>query len=138
MNIHVDVVSAEGEIYSGSATTVFAPALLGEIGILPRHAPLMTRLKPGHLRIQHEGEAEEEHVFVSGGLLEVQPHLVTVMADIAERAAEIDEAEAEKAKQRAEEAVDAADTHVDIARAHAELVEATARLDLVKRIRNGQ
>lgn len=138
MNIHVDVVSAEGEIYSGSASRVFAPALMGEIGILPRHAPLLTRLKPGHLRIEHGDDAEEEHVFVSGGLLEVQPHLITVMADIAERAAEIDEAEAEKAKQRAEEAVESAGTHVDIARAHAELVEAAARLEMVKRIRGGQ
>jgi len=136
MKIHVDVVSAEGEIYSGSATMVFAPALLGEIGILPRHAPLLTRLKPGHLRIQREG-AEEEHVFVSGGLLEVQPHLVTVLADIAERGDQIDEAEAEKAQQRAEDAVASANTHVDMARAHAELAEAAARLELVKRMRGG-
>ncbi|MDA3922102.1 MAG: F0F1 ATP synthase subunit epsilon [Salinisphaera sp.] len=136
MKIHVDVVSAEGEIYSGSATRVFVPALMGEMGILPRHAPLLTRLKPGDLRIEKEGE-EDEHVFVSGGLLEVQPHLVTVLADIAERAKDIDEAEAEKVKQRAEEAVAAADSHVDIARAHAQLTEAAARLELVKRIRGG-
>lgn len=137
MKIHVDVVSAEGEIYSGSAETVFAPAEMGEIGILPRHAPLLTRLKPGNLRIHVEGE-EEEHVFVSGGLLEVQPHLVTVLADTAERAADIDEAEAEKAKQRAEQAVAEAGDQVDMERAQTELAEAAARLDMVRRMRTGR
>lgn len=137
MKIHVDVVSAEGEIYSGSANTVFAPAEMGEIGILPRHAPLLTRLKPGNLRVQIEGE-EEKQVFVSGGLLEVQPHLVTVLADVAERAEDIDEAEAEKAKERAEQAVSEAQGQVDLARAQAELTEAAARLDMVRRIRSGR
>lgn len=136
MKIHVDVVSAEGAIYSGSANTVFAPAEMGEVGILPRHAPLLTRLKPGDLRIQVDGEAEE-CVFVSGGLLEVQPHLVTVLADTAERAADIDEAEAEKAKQHAENAVAEAHDQVDLARAQAELAAASARLDLVRRLRGG-
>lgn len=134
MKIHVDVVSVEGEIFSGSANTLFAPAEMGEIGILPRHAPLLTRLKPGNLRLQLEGE-DEQHVFVSGGLLEVQPHLVTVLADTAERAENIDEAEAEKAKQRAEEAVASAGDQTDLDRAQAELAEAAARLDMVQRLR---
>lgn len=136
MNIHVDVVSAEGEIYSGSATRVFAPALMGEVGIMPRHAPLLTGLQPGHLRIEH-GDSADEHVFVSGGLLEVQPHLVTVMADTAERAAEIDQGEAEKARQRAEEAVNDAPSEVDREHARKELLRAAARVDMVKRIRDG-
>src|SRR5690625_7580746 len=89
MKIHVDVVSAEGEIYSGSANMVFAPGEMGEIGIMPQHAPLLTRLKPGDLRVQVEGEKEQD-IFVSGGLLEVQPHLITVLADTAERAEDID------------------------------------------------
>lgn len=136
MNIHVDVVSAEGEIYSGSATRVFAPAQMGEVGILPRHAPMLTALQPGHLRIEH-GDTEDEDVFVSGGLLEVQPHLVTVMADTAERAAEIDHSEAEKAKQRAEEAISDAGSQVDREHARKQLLQAAARLDMVKRIRDG-
>lgn len=137
MKIHVDVVSAEGEIFSGSAATVFAPAEMGEIGILPRHAPLLTRLKPGNLRVQAEGE-QEKQVFVSGGLLEVQPHLVTVLADTAERAEDIDEAEAEKAKERAEQAVSEAQEDQDLDRAQNELAEAAARLDMVRRIRSGR
>ena len=135
MKIHVDVVSAEGQIWTGSAATVYAPAQMGEIGILPRHAPLLTRLKPGNLRIETE-DGEQENVFVSGGLLEVQPHLVTVMADIAERADELDESEAQKAKERAEEAVSAAEDQIDLARAHAELAEAAARLDMLQKIRS--
>ena len=137
MNIHVDVVSAEGEIYSGSAAMVFAPAEMGEIAILPRHAPLMARLKPGDLRIRDD-DGDEKDVFVSGGLLEVQPHLITVLADTAERAEDIDEAEAEKAKERAEKAVSEADEQVDIDRAQRELTEAAARLQLVKRVRTGR
>lgn len=137
MKIHVDVVSVEGEIFSGSASIVFAPAEMGEIGIMPRHAPLLTRLKPGNLRIRDENDHEEQ-VFVSGGLLEVQPHLITVMADTAERAADIDEAEAEKAKERAEEAVSEAEDKGDLARAQQELTEAAARLEMVRRIRSGR
>ncbi|WP_348762584.1 F0F1 ATP synthase subunit epsilon [uncultured Salinisphaera sp.] len=135
MKIHVDVVSAEGQIWTGSATTVYAPAQMGEIGILPRHAPLLTRLKPGNLRIETEN-GEQDNVFVSGGLLEVQPHLVTVMADIAERADELDESEAQKAKERAEEAVASAEDQIDLARAQAELTEAAARLDMLQKIRS--
>jgi F-type H+-transporting ATPase subunit epsilon len=135
MKLHVDLVSAEGQIYSGSATMVFAAAEMGEVGIAPRHAPLLTRMRPGQVRIQQEGQ-EEQQFFVSGGVLEVQPHLVTVMADTAERAADIDEAEAEKAKQRAEEAVANADEKMDIARAQAELAEAAARLSVVRKLRS--
>jgi F-type H+-transporting ATPase subunit epsilon len=137
MNIHVDVVSAEGQLYSGSASMVVVAAEMGEVGIMPRHAPLLTHIRPGPVRIQHE-DAQEEQFFVSGGLLEVQPHLVTVLADTAERAADIDEAEAEKAKQRAEEAVSKAQDHIDLERAQNELVEAAARLDMVKKIRTGR
>ncbi|MBO9470677.1 F0F1 ATP synthase subunit epsilon [Endozoicomonas sp. G2_2] len=137
MKLHVDLVSAEGQIYSGSATMVFVAAEMGEVGIAPRHAPLLTRMRPGQVRIQEEGQ-EEQQFFVSGGVLEVQPHLVTVMADTAERAADIDEAAAEKAKQRAEEQVAKAEDKVDIARAQSELAEAAARLHMVKKLRSGQ
>ncbi|MES1929128.1 ATP synthase F1 subunit epsilon [Salinisphaera dokdonensis CL-ES53] len=137
MKLHVDLVSAEGQIYSGSATMVFVAAEMGEVGIAPRHAPLLTRMRPGQVRIQEEGQ-EEQQFFVSGGVLEVQPHLVTVMADTAERAADIDEAAAEKAKQRAEEKVSKAEDKVDIAKAQSELAEAAARLHLVKKLRSTQ
>ena len=137
MNIHVDVVSAEGQIYTGSASRVFVEAENGELGILPRHAPLLSRLRPGQVRIEHK-DAEQESFFVSGGLLEIQPHLVTVLADTAERVANIDEAEAQKAKDRAEEAVAQAGGQVDMARAQAELAEAAARLNMVKKIRGGR
>lgn len=136
MKLHVDVVSAEGQIYSGSASMVFVAAELGEVGIAPRHAPLLTRIKPGQVRIQQEG-ADEQTFFVSGGVLEVQPHLVTVLADTVERAADIDEAQAEKAKKRAEEAMAEADDRVDMARAQAELAEAAARLSIVRKMRSG-
>lgn len=137
MKLHVDVVSAEGQIYSGSAVMVFAAAEEGEVGIAPRHAPLLTRMRPGQVRVRPE-EGEEESFFVSGGVLEVQPHLVTVLADTVERAADIDEAEAEKVKQRAEEALAQADDRVDLARAQAELAEAATRLSLVKKLRAGR
>lgn len=135
MKIHVDVVSAEGEIYSGSANMVFAPGEMGEIGIMPQHAPLLTRLKPGDLRVQVEGEKEQD-IFVSGGLLEVQPHLITVLADTAERAEDIDMAKAEKAKQQAEQAIAEAGDEISLEQAQAELTEAEVRLDLVRRLRS--
>jgi F-type H+-transporting ATPase subunit epsilon len=116
---------------------VFVAAELGEVGIAPRHAPLLTRMRPGQVRIQQEGQ-EEQQFFVSGGVLEVQPHLVTVMADTAERAADIDEAAAEKAKQRAEENLAKADDKTDIARAQSELAEAAARLSIVKKLRSNR
>lgn len=133
MELKVDIVSAEGEIFAGSASMVFAPAEMGEVGIAPRHAPLLTRLVPGVVRVQKDGQ--EQEFFVSGGLLEVQPALVTVMADTAERAHDIDEAAAVEAKRRAEEALSQAASDIDLARAQAELIEAAARLHLVSKLK---
>ena len=133
MEMKVDIVSAEGEIFAGAASMVFAPAEMGEVGIAPRHAPLLTRLKPGAVRVQHDGA--EQEFYVSGGILEVQPNQVTVMADTAQRAHDIDEAQALEAKKRAEEALSQASADVDLARAQAELVEAAARLHLVQKIK---
>lgn len=134
MTFHVDVVSAEQEIYSGVAQMVFAPAEMGELGITPRHAPLLTRLKPGSVRVK-TGPDEEAIFYVSGGVLEVQPHLVTVLSDTALRARDIDEAAALEAKRRAEEALANQSAEVDIVRAQAELVEALARLRTLEKIR---
>jgi F-type H+-transporting ATPase subunit epsilon len=132
--IHVDIVSAEGQIFSGDATMVFAPGSQGELGIAPRHAPLLTTLKAGEVRVQEEGE--EEHVFyVGGGALEVQPHLVTVLADTAARARDLDEAAAQAAKQRAEDAIRSRGDKMDIAEAQAELARAVAQLRAIERLR---
>jgi F-type H+-transporting ATPase subunit epsilon len=135
MKLQVDIVSAEGHIHEGEATMVFAPAEMGEVGIAPRHAPLLTRLKPGTVRVQ-QAEGEELSFFVGGGILEVQPHLVTVLADTALRAKDADEAAAAKAKQDAEEKLGQAKSDMDVARAQAELVEAAARLQFVKKLKN--
>ncbi len=134
MTIHVDVVSADREIYSGQSEMVVAPAEMGEVGIMPGHSPLVTRLLPGEVRIQHEGR-EEEVLFVSGGFLEVQPSVVTILADTAERAPDIDAAEAEAAKRRAEKALEEQTSDMELARAKAELAEATARLRIYRRHR---
>jgi F-type H+-transporting ATPase subunit epsilon len=123
--IHVDIVSAEGAIFSGDANMVFAPAKMGELGIAPRHAPLLTDLKPGAVRVQ-TGEGEKLF-YVTGGVLEIQPHLVTVLADSALHAHQLDEAEALAARERAREALAGKHGEVDLARAQAELVEAEAR-----------
>jgi F-type H+-transporting ATPase subunit epsilon len=132
--IHVDIVSPEGELYSGEANMVFAPAANGDIGIAPRHAPLLTTLRPGEVRVQLQGE--EEHVFyVGGGALEIQPHLVSILADTAERARDLDEAAAVQAKQRAEEAVRDNKDKIDIAEAQAELARAVAQLRAIDRLR---
>ena len=133
--LHVDIVSAEGHIHSGEASMVFAPAEMGEVGIAPRHAPLLTRLKPGTLRVQTL-TGEMLPFFVGGGILEVQPHLITVLADTALRAKDADENAALKAKQAAEEKLGKATTEVDLAKANAELVEAEARLQFVKEIKH--
>lgn len=135
--LHVDIVSAEGQIHSGTAQMVFAPAIMGEVGIAPRHAPLLTKLKPGTVRVQ-DADGQEASFYVSGGMLEVQPHLVTVLADTAERAADIDEAAAKEAQRRAEEALSNAQGEMDLARAQAELVEAAARLHAVQNLKKGR
>jgi F-type H+-transporting ATPase subunit epsilon len=125
MPIHVDIVSAEGAIFSGSADMVFAPAKMGEIGIAPRHAPLLTDLRPGPIRVQ-TGE-DEKQFYVTGGVLEVQPHLVTVLADSAMHANQLDEAEALAARERAREMLEGKHGTVDLQAAQAALVEAEAR-----------
>ncbi|MDE2092100.1 MAG: F0F1 ATP synthase subunit epsilon [Gammaproteobacteria bacterium] len=130
---HVDIVSAERAIFSGSAQMVFAPAEMGELGITPRHAPLLTRLKPGSVRVKTDND--EQVFYVSGGILEIQPHLVTVLSDTALRARDIDEAAALEAKRRAEEALASQAAEVDIVRAQAELAEAMARLRTLEHIR---
>ncbi len=125
MTIHVNIVSAEGEIFTGDADMVFAPAKAGEIGIAPRHAPLLTTLKPGSVRVQ-TGETEKLF-YVTGGILEVQPYLITVLADSALHADQLDEAEALAARERAREMLEGKHGAIDLARAQAELVEAEAR-----------
>jgi len=134
MTIHVDIVSAEADIFSGLAEMVFAPAVLGEVGITPRHAPLLTPLKPGEVRVRLSPD-HEESFYVSGGLLEIQPHVVTVLADTALRARDLDEASALEAKQRAEKMLADRQTDIDYARAQAELVEAMAQLQAIERMR---
>ncbi|HEY4772803.1 MAG TPA: F0F1 ATP synthase subunit epsilon [Steroidobacteraceae bacterium] len=131
--IQVDIVSAEGDIFSGPALMVFAPGSEGELGIAPRHAPLLTLLKPGEVRVRTtEGE---QSIFVGGGALEVQPHKVTVLADTAVRAKDLDEAAALEAKRRAEDAMAARHEKIDIAQAQAELVRAVAQLKMIERLR---
>lgn len=133
MTIHVDIVSAEKEIYSGLAEMVFAPAEMGEVGIAPRHAQFITRLNPGEVRVKTD--KEEFPFFISGGLLEVQPHVVTVLADTAIRANDIDEAAALEAKSRAEEALKDKSGKIDYAKAQAELAEAVMQLRTLDRLR---
>jgi F-type H+-transporting ATPase subunit epsilon len=132
--IHVDIVSAEGQIFSGDASMVFVPGSQGELGIYPRHAPLLTTLKAGEVRVQSEGH-EEQSFYVGGGALEVQPHLVTVLADTAARARDLDEAQAQAAKQRAEEALKGRGDKIDLAEAQAELARAVAQLRAIERLR---
>ena len=134
MTIHIDIVSAEEEIFSGQANMVFAPAEMGEVGIAPRHTAMLTRLKPGEVRVQMEGQ-EERMFYVSGGMLEVQPHVVTVLADTALRAKDLDEAAALRVKERAEKAMVDKTSDFDYARAQAELAEAVAQLRTIKKIR---
>ena len=133
MTIHVDIVSAEKEIYSGRAEIVFAPLVTGEVGILPRHAPLLARMKPGEVRVRTA--TEELFFYVSGGLLEVQPYVVTVLADTALRARDLDEAAALKTKERAEEALRNRQANIDYAKELAELSEAIAQLRTIQKLR---
>jgi F-type H+-transporting ATPase subunit epsilon len=134
MTVHVDIVSAEKEIFSGTAEMVFAPAEMGEVGITPRHAPFITRLKPGEVRVK-VSENESYPFYVSGGMLEVQPHLVTVLADTAIRAKDIDEAAAIEAKAKAEEALSDKSGKIDYATAQAQLAEAIMQLRTLDRLR---
>jgi F-type H+-transporting ATPase subunit epsilon len=131
--IHVDVVSAEGEIFSGDAQMVFAPGSEGELGITPRHAPLLTLLKAGEVRVKTA--TGEQAIYVGGGALEVQPHKVTILADTALRAKDLDEAAALAAKQRAEEALAGNIDKMDQARALAELTRAAVQLKMIERLR---
>ncbi|AWI54738.1 MAG: F0F1 ATP synthase subunit epsilon [Aquabacterium sp.] len=133
--IHVDVVSAEESIFAGEATLVSLPGESGELGILPRHTPLITRIKPGAVRIQRADNGQEEFVFVAGGILEVQPHCVTVLADTAIRGKDLDEAKALEAKRLAEEAIQSAKGELDLARAQSELAELVAQLAAIRRLR---
>lgn len=132
--IRVDIVSAEGEIHSGDAKMVFAPASMGELGIAPRHAPLLTSLKPGEVRIQ-DIDSNEHFFYITGGMLEVQPHLVTVLADTALRGEQLDEAAALAAKQDAEKALEGISDETDILRAQQELAEANARYRAAQKLR---
>ncbi len=132
--IKVDIVSAEGEIHSGTASMVFAPAKLGEVGIAPRHAPMLTPLSPGEVRVQDEN-GKEESFYITGGLLEVQPHQVTVLADTALRGDQLDEAAALASQQEAEEALKGASEETDVARAQAELAEARARYRAAQKLK---
>ncbi len=134
--IHVDVVSAEEQIFSGEAEFVVLPGVLGELGIYPRHTPLLTEIRPGAVRIKLAGRAEEELVFVQGGFLEVQPHVVTVLADTAIRAKDLDEVKALDAKRAAEEAMRNKTSKEEIANAEAELSSALAQLEAIRKLRN--
>jgi F-type H+-transporting ATPase subunit epsilon len=132
--IHVDIVSPEGQLYTGEANMVFAPAVEGDIGIAPRHSPLLTTLRAGEVRVQVQGE--EEHTFwIGGGALEIQPHVVSILADTAARAKDLDEAKAQEAKNQAEAALRDSKDKVDIAKAQAELLQAIAQLRTIERLR---
>lgn len=132
--IQVDIVSAEGEIFSGPAEMAVCPAIQGDVGIAPQHTPLLTQMRAGEVRLQNSGQ-EEIHIFVSGGILEVQPNQVTVLADTAMRAADIDEAAANEAKQRAEEALSDNQSDMEVSAAQAELAVAMARLQVLESYR---
>ena len=134
MTTHINIVSAEEEIFSGTAEMIFAPAIMGEVGIAPRHTPMLTPLKAGEIRLQTEGK-EEQFFYVSGGMLEVQPHVVTVLADTAVRAKDLDEASALEAKKQAEAALKDNAGKVDYAKAQAELAEAVAQLRTIDHLR---
>jgi F-type H+-transporting ATPase subunit epsilon len=132
--IQVEIVSAEEEIFSGEAKMVFAPAVMGEVGIAPRHTPLISPLKPGEIRLDM-GDGKEELFFISGGILEVQPHMVTVLSDTAIRAHDLDEAAAMEAQKRAEEALADQKSDLDVAKARAELAAAAAQIAAIKKWR---
>jgi len=135
MTVHVDVVSAEEQIFSGLAEVVVVPGEMGELGIYPRHTALMTRIKPGAVRIKRPDQEQEELIYVSGGMLEVQPSVVTILADTAIRGGDLDEARALEAKQAAEEAMKNRTSDMDYAQAQAELAEAIAQLRAIQQLR---
>jgi len=134
MTIHVDIVSAEEKIFSGPAEMVYAPAIMGEVGIAPRHTPLISPLKPGEVRLD-VGGGKEEFFFISGGILEVQPHVVTVLSDTAIRADDLDEAAALEAKKRAEAALADQKSDIDVAKARAEIAAAAAQIAAIQKLR---
>ncbi|AFL74525.1 MULTISPECIES: F0F1 ATP synthase subunit epsilon [Thiocystis] len=134
MTVRVDIVSAEGAIHSGPATMVYATAEMGEVGIAPRHTAFISRLKPGDVRVENE-QGEQEHFYVSGGMLEVQPNVVTVLADTAIRARDLDEAAALEAKRRAEDALAGQTAKFEYAKAQVELAEAVAQLRAIEKLR---
>jgi F-type H+-transporting ATPase subunit epsilon len=136
--IHVDVVSAEESIYSGDAEFVVLPGVMGELGVYPKHTPLITQIKPGEVRIKVPGQAEEQIVFVQGGYLEIQPDVVTVLSDTAIRAKDLDEAKALQAKQAAEQAMQNKASKEDVARAEGELAGALAQLAAIRKLRRGR
>ena len=135
MTLHVDIVSAEKTLYSGSAEVVIAPGQRGELGIYPRHTPLLTTLKPGSVRIKVPNQLEEELIYVSGGILEVQPNVVTILSDSAIRGADLDEAKALEAMRAAEEAMKDKAATIDYAQAQVELAQAVAQLATIKKLR---
>ncbi|HQT32504.1 MAG: F0F1 ATP synthase subunit epsilon [Thiobacillus sp.] len=135
MTLRVDIVSAEKLLYSGTAEVVIAPGMRGELGIYPLHTPLLTTLKAGSVRIKVPNQAEEELVYVSGGILEVQPHVVTILSDTAIRGADLDEAKALEAKRAAEDAMKDKAATIDYAQAQAELAQAVAQLAAIKKLR---
>jgi F-type H+-transporting ATPase subunit epsilon len=134
--LHVDIVSAEQSIFSGEASMVIAPGEGGELGILPEHIPLLTRIKPGTVRIQPAGGGEEEVIYVSGGMMEVQPDRVTVLADTSVRAHDLDEAKAMEAERLAKEALMNRAGAMEVAKAQAELAEAVAQLAAIRKLRS--
>jgi F-type H+-transporting ATPase subunit epsilon len=134
MTVHVDIVSAEAEIFSGTAKMVHASGEMGDLGILPRHAPLLTKLKPGEVRVER-ADGEEEFYYVSGGMLEIQPHCITVLADTAIRAKDLDEAAAKQAKEQAEQALRDKQGEIELAQAERELAEAMAQLQAIQKLR---
>ncbi len=138
MTVHVDVVSAEEQLFSGLAEIVSLPGEAGELGILPGHTPLLTRIKPGMVRIKLPNQDDEEVIFVAGGLLEVQPNLVTVLADTAIRGKDLDEAKAMEAKRLAEEALANRTGTLDVAKAQAELAESIAQIATIQRLRKAK
>ena len=134
MTMHLDIVSAESELFSGLAEVVVAPAIMGEVGIHARHTPMLTPLKPGEVKITKQG-GEEEYIYVSGGMMEVQPSVVTILSDTAVRAQDLDEASAMEAKQAAEDAIRDREGDIDIAEAQSQLLEAVAQLQMIERFR---